>query len=308
MKKIITLAVITALAGGAYAYVDSKYNEVIVTELTKFEEKLKTQNIDLSYGDIDATFIKKEINLNDLTFTIDKGTEKEIVVAISELKTNRDTFTSDSYGLFPVSYISISNAYIEGKGEFALNGKTYFDLNQEYQYNEKTNEIDTNFIIDVKGLMKVEAEVNVNEAGAFWTYLSTVDKETNLPSYKIDSEESFKKAFGDFSIENVSLSVTDNGFLNSIAEYGVSIGQGKNVESLREIASLQISPIEKNIPSTNSSLSSFVKDGGKITIALKPEEPKMLINIVKELDVAQPEMVNIAKLLKSLNFNMTHSK
>lgn len=309
MKKIIlgtSIAVI--LVGAGYAAVDHKYNEVIKEELDKFSVTLEKQNIEFSYGEIEAHFLFNDILINDVNVIVDKGTEQELSFFVKKAHTNEDTFTPDELGMFPKMHISLEEGYFQGGKAFPIQGKTYFEYSQSYSYDDSSKNISTSFSLDIKGLAKLNTSTSFENAEDLWVYLSNINKETGEPEYKVDSKESFQKAFGDFSVSNINIELTDNGVLDSLASYGVSLGHAESVQQIREQGALQMGMVELNFPRFNGALSKMIKDGGTLTLSLEPESSVKLFDLLSEVEVQKTEMDAAVKVLDTLNFQLQHSK
>ncbi|MBM24213.1 MAG: hypothetical protein CL760_00645 [Chloroflexi bacterium] len=309
MKKIIlgsSIAVI--LVGAGYSVVDHKYNEIIKEELNEFSMKLEKQNIEFSYGEIDAHFLFNDILINDINLFVDKGTDQELYFFVKKAYTNEDTFTPDELGMFPKMHVSLEEGYFQGGDAFPIQGKTYFEYSQSYSYDDSSKNMNTSFSLDIKGLAKLNTSTSFENAEDLWFYLSTINKETGEPEYKVDSKESFQKAFGDFSVSNINIELTDDGVLNSLASYGVSLGHAESVQQIREQGALQMGMVELNFPRFNGSLSKMIKEGGTLKLSLEPESSVKLFDLMSEVEVQKTEMDAAAKILDTLNFQLQHSK
>jgi len=307
-KTILGVSIAIILVGVGYSAVDHKYNEVIKEELDKFSMTLEKQNIKFSYGEIKAHFLFNDILINDVNVVIDKGTDQELSFFVKRAYTNEDTFTSDELGMFPKMHISLEESYFQGGKAFPIQGKTYFEYSQSYSYNDSNKNINTSFSLDIKGLAKLNTSTSFENAGDLWVYLSTVNKETGEPEYQIDNKESFQKAFGDFSVSNINIELTDNGALDSLASYGVSLGHAESIQQIREQGALQMGMVELNFPRFNGSLSKMIKEGGTLTISLEPESSVKLFDLLSDVEVQKTEMEALVKTLDTLNFQLRHSQ
>ena len=309
MKKIILgTSLFTILTFGAYSVVDHKYNDVIKEELDDLSKKLEKQNVTFSYGKIEAHFLFNDILINDVNLVVDKGTDKEATFFVKKIHTNEDTFTPDELGMFPKMNVSLEGGYFQGGEAFPIQDKTYFEYSQSYTYDESNKDMSTSFLLDIKGLAKINTSTKFENTEDFWLYLSNINKETGEPEYKLNSKKNFQKAFGDFSISNINLELTDNGFLNSLASYGVSIGHAESVQQIREQGALQMGIAELNFPRFNGSLSKMVKEGGTLTLSLEPESSVKVFDLFSEIDVNSTEIGAASKILDTLNFQLQHSK